>query len=505
MWLICMVAGKDTSLNDKTLRGEHVAIFVLCMLAGIRVFIFAAAFPPFNNVDEEHHFDMVYKYSEGAIPKSAIEPFSPEALSIISQCQSPEYLLTKDILDAGGIHFSTWADPNIRQSEAFKRMVSVPEKTDNMETGTFPFYYIIAGLWCAVGRCIGMAGKNLVYWIRFLDVPLFISLVWLSYSIAKVIFPEKPSLRIALPLLIAFFPQDTFYSITNDSLSPVLFAVSFLMVLKILFENKSNYYAFLAGLFISAAFLTKISNFTVLLLLLAVLFAKSKCLLAERNFKGFIPLITLSLAAMTPIALWLLRNHIVFGDALATVAKENYFGWKIKPFDQLLNHPIFTLRGCLYFLAELTKTFWRGEIVWHFKPIASSFADGFYVFSTAVIVPVAAGAVIFKRQMNSRYKFAISMSFGLIAVSVLFLAALSVIYDFSGCWYPSRQSPYFASGRLISSALVPFLLIYLGGLEQLFRKAKTVLIIAMLIATLMVTSEIILSWEVFKSSYNWFH
>jgi len=45
----------------------------LCAFAVIRVFIFSAAFPFFNNVDEPAHFDMVYKYSQFQSPSKLSE------------------------------------------------------------------------------------------------------------------------------------------------------------------------------------------------------------------------------------------------------------------------------------------------------------------------------------------------------------------------------------------------------------------------------------------------
>ena len=107
--------------------------------------------------------------------------------------------------------------------------------------------------------------------------------------------------------------------------------------------------------------------------------------------------------------------------------------------------------------------------------------------------------------MDNRQRFAVGASFSLLAVSVLFLGTLSIIYDFGECWYPSKKSPFFTSGRLMSGVLLPFLLIYLNGLERLFRKTKTILIIVIFIAALILTSEVILSWDIFKSPYNWFH
>src|SRR5438874_9504502 len=50
----------------------------LCALAGIRVFIFAAAFPFFNNVDEQAHVDLVVKYAHAQWPRG-IENYSTES------------------------------------------------------------------------------------------------------------------------------------------------------------------------------------------------------------------------------------------------------------------------------------------------------------------------------------------------------------------------------------------------------------------------------------------
>ena len=38
---------------------ERNGVLLLCLFAAIHVFIFSTAFPFFNNVDEEAHFDLV--------------------------------------------------------------------------------------------------------------------------------------------------------------------------------------------------------------------------------------------------------------------------------------------------------------------------------------------------------------------------------------------------------------------------------------------------------------
>jgi hypothetical protein len=93
-------------------------------------------------------------------------------------------------------------------------------------------------------------------------------------------------------------------------------------------------------------------------------------------------------------------------------------------------------------------------------------------------------------------------------LSILFLVGISISYDFNGCWYPSRDYPYLTSGRLISGILVPFLILYLNGLSYIlskFRLSSYWAVVVLIIAVLIIVSEVVLSYPVFKSQYNWFH
>jgi len=51
-------------------------VMIFCCFAAVRVLVFSAAFPFFNNVDERRHFDLVIKYAYGDVPRSA-ELISP--------------------------------------------------------------------------------------------------------------------------------------------------------------------------------------------------------------------------------------------------------------------------------------------------------------------------------------------------------------------------------------------------------------------------------------------
>jgi hypothetical protein len=53
-------------------------------------------------------------------------------------------------------------------------------------------------------------GGSVLYWIRFLNVALIAVLVWLAYAAARIVFPDRIAMRVGVPLLVAFIPQDAF-------------------------------------------------------------------------------------------------------------------------------------------------------------------------------------------------------------------------------------------------------------------------------------------------------
>src|SRR6266478_7617979 len=69
---------------------ERKLILLFCAVAAVRVFMFSAAFPLFNNVDEQAHVDLVMKYSRGEVPHD-LGHYSPESAQYFSLYQSPEY------------------------------------------------------------------------------------------------------------------------------------------------------------------------------------------------------------------------------------------------------------------------------------------------------------------------------------------------------------------------------------------------------------------------------
>ena len=74
-------------------RHEARVVVLLCALAALRVFLFSAAFPFFNNVDEPAHVDLVHKYARGHVP-AGDERLDSDTVRDVLLYGSQEYLVS---------------------------------------------------------------------------------------------------------------------------------------------------------------------------------------------------------------------------------------------------------------------------------------------------------------------------------------------------------------------------------------------------------------------------
>jgi hypothetical protein len=189
--------------------------------------------------------------------------------------------------------------------------------------------------------------------------------------------------------------------------------------------------------------------------------------------------------------------------------KIHYLGWTHKPFNEWLPHPIFTTSGLWDFISRLMVTFWQGEMIWHFQELNVSAINAIYTVLSVSFLGLAVHGLFSKTAALTRTQCqALWLGLGCFAAAVAFLGFLSIIYDFQLCVYPSREHPYFTSGRLILGALIPFLLLFLFGLDHLLESVKNNWLRPLVLAGLilfMLVSEIVTDWPVFFSRYNWFH
>lgn len=485
-------------------------VLFLCLAAAIRVFVFAGVFPFFNNVDEQTHFDLVMKYSRGQIPRG-LDPISAESAHYIVLYGSPEYLFSPDQFSGGKFPPPLWAQP----AESVRNTIQSSEvqwqARPNDEACQAPLYYVLAGMWLNLGRWCGLEGGHLLYWIRFLNIILIVGLVWVSFVAARMIFPDRRCVRLGVPLLAAFMPQDTYYSIHADVLPPLCFGAAF--VSAVYFSRAavpSPRLGAVTGLLLGATYLIKISNIGLLLVTGAMLLPKVWRLAKTGTLRSATPALTwLVFFTALPIVGWALWCESIAGDLICAAPKAVFSGGSTKPFSEWWTHRMFSLHGLGEFWPELTASFWRGEFVWFRKPLVSPTVDAFYWISSALLVGLAAISLFPGfASLTKPQRQALGFAFWCFIIMVAFVAWVSISSNFGSLFYPSREHPFLTSGRLLGGALIPFLVLYVHGLDWALGRTKRewlswiALIGIVLLATI---SEIVMTRPVISSEYNWFH
>ena len=501
---------------------ERKWVLLLCLLAAVHVFIFSAAFPFFNNMDETYHFDLVVKYSHGNLPRG-IGPMGEESSLYTMTYASPEFMHVARHFPGGRYPTPFWMQSTNAQSKtsqreaAFQKAAVAWRTAKNLqawksyESSQPPLYYAVTGLWWHIGQWLGFTGLQLLYWVRFLNILFVVSLVQTGYFAARMIFPENLFLRIGVPALLAFIPQTVFYSIENDVLSPLCFGLAFMCLLKWLSaENPGIRLGIFTGLALAATFLAKLSNLP--LLAGSGIFLALNIFRLAKNGKGRAarPALTaLILCAGLPVGGWLAWTKYAFGDFTGTAEKIQFLTWTLKPFHEWWHHPLFSPQGFWTFISELLATFWQGEFQWHGQSLGLPVVDAVYVILTICFFALTLVGLHPRFSIvTGPQRQALWLSFLCLAAAIVFTAFLSVIYDFGLGTNPSQDHPYFTSGRLILGALIPFLLLYLYGLDYLLRDlgnnwVRFVALAGMI--SFMLISESVIDWPVFASQYNWYH
>lgn len=492
---------------EMTPPSERAVILLLCLVAAVRVFIYSAGFPFFSNIDEDLHFDLVTQYSHGEIPRS-FNRLNEDTLNWIVPYASPEFLSTPEQFPDGKVPSPLWKQtgPDVGVEIAVTRAEWSSEI--NFESSQPPLYYVLTSLWWRLGQVMGLTGIQSLYWIRFLNIPLIAAVVWLGYTIARTIAPERVDLRIGVPLLLAFIPQNVFYAMNNDVLSPLCFGALFLCVLQWLRGNRPTFLlgAF-TGLAIAATCLTKLSNLPFVAVALIAIIAKLWPAIRQTPGRALSAFTALAMCSAIPIGSWILWTKYQFGDVTGSTAKIALLGWTRKPFADWWQHPIFTPRGLWIFWSDLIASFWRGEVKWYGQVLRWPTVDGFYAISSLALFLAALIGLRKNTGLSTFQRQAIAVAALSFIMSIGFLALLSIQFDFGNCVNPSWAHPYFTSGRLLSGALIPFALLYVYGISFLFRRINAALPLVVLgvIVVFAAASEITTNRAVFASEHNWFH
>jgi hypothetical protein len=496
----------DNFLHER--RATVVA--AMCCYAFLRILIFSAAFPLFNPLDEQDHYETVHNYAKGIASGRELPLTDPEMARVFALYGSPEYLVSRQRLQAAHLDAPVpQLAPEIRDVQ-FQRRFNYWIAQRVTEAQSPPVYYAVAAAWYKVGALLGMKDWALVYWVRFMNSILYAVFVWVSFLFVKQVYPTRDFLCVAVPAFLAVFPQDVFFGVNRDVLSPLLAALVLLLLFRAIREERPSEVALVAGGFLAGiAFLTDIPNgvlFGVLAIVLLI-----RIMRAVRKHVGvreYAMIAASIVAAALPPLLWMARNREVMGDLTGSKAKIAFLGWTVKPWPEIFHHPIFSLHGPAYFVWHLVPMYWRGEYFWQGSPLRWSVADGFYVVSSIVAVAIFV-VYVWKQKQSDRWLERLSgvVSLYLVISSMLFLVAISLPFDFHECIYPSREFPYFVSGRIICGTLLPFVVIYVGAMELVLRPVRRYvhpLIPFAAICVFITCTEFWLRNDVFHSAFNFF-
>ena len=166
------------SAESKSFRNEHLLILLLCITAALRVFIFSAAFPFFTNIDEDLHFDLITQYAHIQVPRS-FDRLKEETLNWIVPYASPEFLFAPERFTDGKFPAPLWKESWSKVEAEIGATRAEWSSEINFQSSQPPLYYELASAWWWIGKQMGLAGLQSLYWIRFLNVSLVAMMVCL--------------------------------------------------------------------------------------------------------------------------------------------------------------------------------------------------------------------------------------------------------------------------------------------------------------------------------------
>ena len=489
-------------------------ILLFSLLAAARILVYASAVPFFSSLDERAHFDSIIRYSHGQLPRRGQDRYSRETAEVIALYASPQTLGSRDHAHRVWYRTPRWTLPPEQQKEVLDYTVGVWTNTVNYQSFSTPAYYPVAAAWYHLGKAMGLRPPELLYWLRFLNAPIYAGFIWLAWWFVRTHHGQSGWLEVGVPMMLALMPQDVYYALNSDVLSAPTALLALHWMLRWRREPGMGV-AIAAGVATSVAMLVKYSNIAIPVAMFAVLaaawlgrHAADAGAWRRRRSSGLAMLVSSAL----PIGLWFAWMALQGSELTGTSHKKEFFGWSVKPLLDWVDHPVFTPRGLLGFLFHVCSTFWRGEEMWYLRQIRSFAVDAIY-FGTTALFLIAAVATLVRGGRAPRARAVIGddrfpwfLHVLVVVTSVCFLAGISLPFNFGKTWYPSEEFPFFGSGRLILCCMPSLaLLYYLGAARLTGWRVGAVFFVVGAVLVVATVSEAALTVELFGSPFNLYH
>lgn len=217
-----------------------------------------------------------------------------------------------------------------------------------------PLYYIAAVPSFVIGRAISPGHEYLA--VRFLGIILGLCVICFTYLLARDLCPERPRLATAAAGFVAFLPMHVALSasVTNDVAAEVPFAVALWQMAVALRDGWTWRRTLVVGVICGVAVLVKSSGLALLpVAWLAVLLSPR-----DAGVRRLAPrVLALTATALAICGWWLVRNQVLYGDALAWRAFLQAFAENPHPSD-LIGPNLSVLNYLLWVIGWTFASFW---------------------------------------------------------------------------------------------------------------------------------------------------
>lgn len=313
-----------------------------------------------------------------------------------------------------------------------------------------PLPYIAGALGIAIGSIVKFG--QLYLYARIISVLLGVGTVFLSFKIAKILFPKNYLFQLCVPLIVMLIPQLSFlFSYANNDAFTIFAVVLFYYFLLLLKEeNYKPGYSLFLGLSAGLCLLSKPNAYIIIPLLLiyyllSIRTVNWKTIIGSAAISGF--------TALVVSGWWFVRNYILYnGDLLAlkTSTLTDIIGYK----EQGWTLTRFLLET--HWLKSSFVSLWAA-----FDHMNIFLPKWYYIFIFLLVVASLMGILTvnkkgcLKTEHNNRHYFIISI------LAIIFSVSLSI--------WNSYTNDYQPQGKYLYTSLIPLVSLFIFGLQEVIK------------------------------------
>ena len=449
-------------------RREWLLILFLLLIMLLKGVLWSIALPLWQGPDEEDHYNVIQFIGElGRLPDAA-DTFLIDEVAV-----------SRQLADVGRLPYApeqrqAFSDASIGPGEEALADLS-PETRSSFElemvgklNKATPLYYMIASVpyrWFADQDLLARVQIQ-----RLFSLVMSAGIVVAAYLIARQLFPQRPAMRLTIPILVAFQPMMSQMTavITVDGFYILTYSVLILLSI-LIFRNGLDWKLGLAtGIVFAVGFLTKptINGYAPLIGLL-VLYDLWRG--EGRRKQIIIGAIVMGVTILIPAGWWMLRS--------LRISNELFYFNPVVEGHRIIQNPFYDYQPLVHMLDYYRSVIGGMFVTWwaHFGWIDTALPPWIYDLLRLLTVAAVAGlALLLWRSWPDRPSFEAWRSgtrdaplvvWVFLTLTVLVPVLLLQVYDLTYWWqYGNGRG---LQGRYWLGTIVPMLTLLAVGLLAL--------------------------------------